>query len=644
MRRGFEDPRLDRREREALERMARQARADVLRVTTLAGSGHVGGALSSLDIFLMLFAAARLDPRDPEMACRDRIVISHGHTAAGVYVALEHTGFLEKGRTAGGFRRPGSVFEGHVSADVPGMEWTCGNLGQGLSVGCGMALACRFTGRDYRVYVVMGDGEQQKGQIAEARRFAAHYNLANLTAVVDCNRLQATGAARDIMRQDIAGEYRGGGWEVQETDGHDFDQLYGALHRCRLARSPTVVIAHTVMGKGVPSIENSHLYHGAVLSREECDRALDAMALEHESDADVEPEGLVPPAPPANREIEADEPIEQRVQPGVPRTHRVGRNVANRTAFGDALADLAQVNVAAGIPLVAVDCDLAPSVGTGALAAVLPERLVQCGIQEHHAASLAGGLSCAGVLVFFADFAVFAIAEAYNQQRLNDINAAPVKLICTHCGLDVGPDGKTHQSVDYIGLVASMFGWKLVVPADANQTDRAVRWMATTAGNIALAMGRSKLPVLAASDGTPRFGGSYEFEYGKADCLHHGESGTIVTCGSLVHKAVEASRQLRSSGVDVGVLNVSCPLQLDHEALARAAGTGLVVTYEDHNVRTGLGSLVGTFLSEHGLSCRFLRLGVTRYGGSADREDLYSSQGLDVESLTQVVKNLCEEG
>jgi len=635
-------------ERDELERQARAARCAVLRMTTGAGSGHPGGALSSLDIFLLLFMGAALTPSP------DRILISHGHTSAGVYAALAQAGYFTVEEVCAQFRRCGTPFEGHVTSAVPGVAWCSGNLGQGLSVGCGMALACRYTGQHYHVYVVLGDGEQQKGQLAEAQRFAAHYRLANLTAIIDCNGQQATGPTQAIMGQDIGGEYALHGWQVLEADGHNFAALYAALQQSRHSTQPTVILARTVMGKGVAGIDGDFAYHGQVLTLEACQAALEEMgAGTHEGNnwhvSNWSKSGDRHGCPHFRyaEDTRASPHFSTNclhanpallIDSGSPRSYAVGEWVANRTAAGQALAELAASN-----PLVALDCDLGPSVRLDMLATVAPEKIIQCGIQEHHAASLAGGLAASGVITFFADFGVFAIGETYNQQRMNDINQAPVKLICTHCGLDVGADGKTHQCIDYIGLFANLFGWQLIVPADANQTDRAVRYMAGTAGPAALAVGRSKLPVISGATGEAFFSGDYRFEYGRADWLREGTDGVIITCGTLVSRALEATARLHAEGVAIGVLNISCPLALDRQALRQAAATGHLLTYEDHHVRTGLEALVGAVLAEDGLCCAFRRLGITQYGASGAPEELYRRQGLDVESLIGQVHLLLED-
>jgi transketolase len=221
---------------------------------------------------------------------------------------------------------------------------------------------------------------------------------------------------------------------------------------------------------------------------------------------------------------------------------------------------------------------------------------------------------------------------------MNDLNQTSLKIVSTHCGLDVGEDGKTHQCLDYVSLPANLFSHALIIPADANQADRVIRHVASTPGNVFVAMGRSKVPVLTDEAGTPAFGAGYRFVYGRADWLREGGDAVIVTCGTMVHRAIAARDILAAGGVRVGVLNLSCPLALDEAALRRAAETGLVLTYEDHNVRTGIGSLVAALFMDNGLRPRLRRMGVSRLGGSGKPEALYRMQSLDTDSLVRTLR------
>jgi transketolase len=197
----------------------------------------------------------------------------------------------------------------------------------------------------------------------------------------------------------------------------------------------------------------------------------------------------------------------------------------------------------------------------------------------------------------------------------------------------VGEDGNTHQCIDYIGAIRNLFGYKIIAPADPNQTDRVIRFIAKTSGNFLVAMGRSTTPILFTEEANPIFGSSYEFRYGQADLIRNGKDGAIISTGNMVYRAVQAWQKLKEKGIEVQVLNISCLSDLDVEALQEAARTGMIVTYEDHHIQTGLGSLIANVLTEKGLGIRFRKMGIAQYGSSGKPDDLYKMQGLDVDSL-----------
>ena len=630
--RGFEKEALDVQELSHIQHLARIARGDILKMTTLAKSGHPGGSISSIDIYLVLYSCANIDPKAPYSPDRDRVVVSHGHTSPGVYTALGRLGFFDIDAAISTFRQTGSIFEGHVERSVPGVEWSTGNLGQGLSAACGFALAAKLQKKDFHVFAAMSDGEQQKGQPSEARRFAKKYDLNDLTVIIDYNRIQISGHTYDVMPQDIKANYLSDGWRVLEIDGHDHQAIYQALREGVMTQdTPVAILAETIMSKGVSFIEDDPAYHGKALTIDEYQKAMVELGLEDDlakyqamRDAFVPAEEeVIPPTP--HVQISAGDPI----------VYSKDEKTDNRSAWGKALTSLADANEE--VPMAVLDCDLATSVKTTDFLKAYPDRFFQGGVQEHNTATIAGALSTQGVLTFFSDFGVFGVDETYNQHRLNDINFSQLKLACTHVGLDVGEDGKTHQCIDYIGAMGNLYGFKVIVPADPNQTDRAVRYMATQPGNFLLAMGRSKLPTILDENGEIFYHAEYPFIYGKADVVREGSYAAIVAIGSMVYRAIEAWELLRAQGYTVLLLNVACPIDLDVDAIRRASETGVVVTYEDHNVRTGLGSQVANVIAEQGLSTRMKKLGISTYGSSGIPDELFRRQGLDPATLAKVV-------
>ena len=611
-----------------LAERARLARGHVLTATTLAASGHPGGSMSSMEIYTLLYNCACLRPAEPRWEARDRIVISHGHTSPGAYAALAGAGFFPAEEFAAHFRQAGSAFEGHVERSVPGIEWSSGNLGQGLSAGVGLALGARMTKGAWHTFVVMSDGEQQKGQVGEARRLASKARLGGLTAIVDWNHIQISGATDDVMPVPLVADWTADGWRVLECDGHDLRSLHAALADAIDDDVPTVVLAHTVIGKGVSFMEGLAEFHGRGLTVEEYPRAMRELGLDPgELDA-ARSRRLLPCTVPA---LPHETPVVVLAS-GTPRTHAAGEKADCRGAWGAALADIAAANP--DVPIAVFDCDLAVSVKTEEFASVRPGGFVECGVGEHNAATASGALSTVpGLLSFWADFGVFGLDEVYNQQRLNDINGAAVKLALTHCGLDVGEDGKTHQCIDYVGALRDFFGWRLIVPADAKQTDQAVRAAATMQGNVAIAMGRSKLPVILAENGEPLFGEDYKFAYGEIVWAREGEDVCVLTMGTLAGATVAAADQLHARGIGVEVGIVACPLALDDAATRYAAEAPLLVTVEDHSVYTGLGASVALWLADHGIGTRLVRLGVDGYQSSGASAELFARSGLDVDGI-----------
>ncbi|MDR1943396.1 MAG: transketolase [Synergistaceae bacterium] len=638
--RNFSAERLKDEQASILAGLARSCRLDATLMTAIAESGHIGGALSSMDVFNILFAVADLTPGNFEDERRDKIVESHGHTSAGVYASLAAWGFIDREEAVPNFRRAGSPYQGHVERSVPGIDWGTGNLGQGLSAGVGFALADRACGRKSRVFVVMGDGEQPKGQLAEARRIAAREGLSRVTALIDYNRIQISGRIEDVMPVNISALWSADGWEVLECDGHDYKSLYDALKKASESTVPAVIICRTVMGKGVSFMEGTEEYHGKPASGELLTKAIAELGGEV---AEYERMKILRSGPlPKEFVMKANA---ASLDPGTPVVYGASDRKDNRSAAGAALADVAEKNydVAGRTPILAFDCDLAVSVkldGFAKFAKKCPDRFVQAGIQEHAAATVAGAASVAGVIAVWADFGVFGIDETYNQQRLNDINRASLKTVLTHVGLDVGEDGMTHQCIDYVSLVRNFFGARIVVPADPNQTDRAVRWMLGEPGVVFLAVGRGALPVLLKEDGSPFFDENYKYGYGEIDRIRGGADATIMAMGHMAGRALEASKTLSEKGISAQVLHSSSPLAIRRDELLDLIGGGPVVTCEDHHADTGLGSIVALHLARAGAPVRIKNLGVTRYGDSGSSREVIARMGLSPGDIASSVESL----
>ena len=263
-----------------MQAIAKELRRDIIQTIYTAGSGHTGGSLSELEILVSLyFNVMRYDPRDPQWPDRDRFVLSKGHASPGFYAVLARAGFFPREELAT-FRQLNSRIQGHAHPMTPGVEMNSGSLGMGLSFALGCALAARLDGKDYMAYALLGDGECDEGEVWEAAMSAAHHRATNLVAIVDRNRIQNDRFTDQVMGlEPLARKWQSFGWRVLETDGHDLEGLLSTFRKIRTRRTkPTVIIAHTVKGKGVSFMENNPGFHGRAPNAEEFQKAMEELA------------------------------------------------------------------------------------------------------------------------------------------------------------------------------------------------------------------------------------------------------------------------------------------------------------------------------------------------------------------------------
>jgi len=260
-----------------LKEKSNAIRRHIIEMLHKSGSGHPGGSLSAADIVTVLyFKEMKIDPKNPKWEDRDRFVLSKGHAAPVLYAALAEKGYFEIEELSK-LRKIDSMLQGHPDMKgTPGVEMSTGSLGQGFSAASGMAIAGKLDNKDYRVYVLLGDGELQEGIIWETAMSAAHYKLDNLTAILDFNKLQIDGFNKEVMSIDpVTDKFKAFGWQVIEIDGHNYEEIIEAIQRAKETKDqPTIIIAHTIKGKGVSFMENQVGWHGNAPKDEERDQAL----------------------------------------------------------------------------------------------------------------------------------------------------------------------------------------------------------------------------------------------------------------------------------------------------------------------------------------------------------------------------------
>ncbi len=262
---------------EKLSGVSKRIRQHIIKMLYKAGSGHPGGSLSSVEILVSLyFYKMKYDPKNPKWPDRDRFVLSKGHGVPALYAVLAEAGFFSV-EELDTLRKLGSRLQGHASVYTPGIEASTGSLGTGISIANGMALAAKLDKKDYNVYVLLGDGELQEGNIWEAVMSTIHYDLRSVTAIVDRNRVQQTGMTEGIMKMEpLEDKWRGFGWDAIRVNGHDISEIIRALD-AKTSR-PKVIIADTVKGKGVSFMENRHEWHGMAPNEEQFRKAMEELS------------------------------------------------------------------------------------------------------------------------------------------------------------------------------------------------------------------------------------------------------------------------------------------------------------------------------------------------------------------------------
>ena len=630
-----------------------------------AGSGHPGGTLSIMDIAAALYLRVlNHDPKNPTWPGRDRVFWSAGHKAPALYVALGKAGYFPLEDTVL-LRQLGSGFEGHPNwLKLPGVEVSSGSLGQGLGVAVGNALAGKLLNRPYRVYCIMGDGEQQEGNIWEAVMAAGHYGLDNLCAVVDKNELQIDGWVREVMDVDpLAEKYLAFKWNVMEIDGHDIDRIVDAFERARKAPGrPTLILARTVKGKGVSFMENQAGWHGVAPKREQFEKAA----------ADLE----TPSVPAARREAmleKASENAQRATQKAKDALPKLARDYwwnthatmtvdmdPTRMGFGRGLE-----SAGADERIVTLHADISGSIKITDFEAKHPERknrVFSVGIAEQNMMVVAAGLAKEGLIPVTGTYGVFASGRCWDQIRTticySNLN---VKIAGAHGGISVGPDGATHQALEEITLMNVLPNMHVVVPCDSVETEKATIYsLLELNGPAYIRFAREATPVVTTKQtpynfgvaniiryrgDKPRFLDAFE-TFLSTDYAGEEEDVSIIACGPMVAEAMRAAWLLKEEhGLEARIVNVHTVKPLDVAALVQAAEqTHLILTAEEHQVG-GFGNIVaGAILrNRHDFELPLLvdMIGVEdRFGISGKPWELMQWFGLCAEHLASRVLEL----
>uniref|UniRef100_A0AAZ3Q5H4 Transketolase n=1 Tax=Oncorhynchus tshawytscha TaxID=74940 RepID=A0AAZ3Q5H4_ONCTS len=571
---------------QGLKDIANKLRINSVKATCASNSGHPTTCCSAAELMSVLFFhTMRYKATDPRNQCNDRFVLSK---------KLEF------------------------------VDVATGSLGQGLGAACGMAYTGKhFDKSSYRVYCMLGDGECSEGAVWEAMVFGSHYNLDNLVAVIDANRLGQSEAAplkhdMDVYRR----RCEAFGWNTYVVDGHDVEELCKALWQAQQVKGkPTMIVAKTFKGRGLKGIENTDNWHGKPMPKDRAEEAIKDLESQIQN-----PNKTICPELPNEDTAPAD--LSPLTLPSPP-NYKIGDKVATRKAYGVALAKLGQSSPR----VVALDADMKNSTFSEMFHKAYPERFVECFIAEQNMVSVAIGCATRDRTVAFAStFAAF-LSRAYDHIRMAAVSESNINLAGSHCGVSIGEDGPSQMALEDIAMFRAIPTCTLFYPSDGVSTERSVELAANTKGICFLRITRPELKVI--------YDPNEKFEVGVAKVLRQSDSDqvTVIGAGVTLHEALTAADQLASEGVNIRVIDPFTIKPLDAATIvssARATG-GRIITVEDHYREGGLGEAVLSAVGEEP-GIMVTRLAVNRIPRSGKPQELLDLYGISAKHIANAVR------
>jgi len=600
-----------------LRKIATRLRVHCLRMTTAAGSGHPSSCLSAADIAACLFfSEMRWNTSDPRDPANDEFVLSKGHAAPLLWAAYAEAGLIPL-ESLNDLRKITSDLEGHPTPRMPWVKAATGSLGQGLSVGAGIAIAQRLDGSPARTFVLMGDGECAEGQVWEAAADAGLWQLRNLIAIVDVNRLGQSGPT--MHQHDLpalARKFRAFGWDPIVIDGHKIDKILAAFKRAGKAGRPTIVLARTIKGKGVSFIEDKNGWHGRPLKTDELARALEEIGTL----TDVDAHKLVRPARAFKRA-----PVAAPVD--IPKAAYTEKT-ATRLAYGNALLKLGQIN-----PLViAIDGDVKNSTYADKFFDAFPRRSFESFIAEQNMIGLGIGLAAKGYIPFVATFAAF-LSRAHDQIRMAAYSFSNLKVCGSHVGVSIGEDGPSQMGLEDLAMFRPIPGCVVLYPSDAVSSEACVAAAAAHKGLCYIRTSRPATPILYGAAETFAIGGSKVLRKSGNDAV------TVIAAGVTVHEALKAFDLLAKETIGLRIIDAYSVAPLDVETIGRevAETGGRAIVAEDHYPAGGLGEAV---LESLGGRASVRHLCIRELPRSGKPDQLLERYGISASHIARVAKEM----
>jgi transketolase len=592
--------------------IANVLRRDVAEMTTAAGSGHPSSCFSCAEIVATLFFhEMKYDVKDTDNPDNDEFILSKGHAAPILYSALYRAGCIKENLL--NLRKIKSNLEGHpVPRSLKWVKVATGSLGQGASVGIGMALAGRLQGRKFRTYVLLGDSEMAEGSVYEALQLAPHYNLENLCLIIDANRLGQGGETmigHDLKRFEEG--IRSFRWHTIIVDGHNVRELIGSLDEARTSGLPTAIIAKTFKGKGVSFMENQEEWHGRAMNKEELKTSLKEIPNVKMPKIKIEK--------PRKVEIVKDKKKKLEVSP-----YELNAGVATRMAYGKALRNL----VIADSNVIAVDAEVSNSTHSEEVKKVRPGQFVEVFIAEQDLVGICLGMSKKGFNVFGSTFAAF-LSRAHDQIRMGALSNANFTLCGSHAGVSIGEDGASQMGLEDIAMFRALPNSIVLYPSDAVSTEKLVYLAAKTKGLKYIRTTRGKTPVV--------YPKKEEFKIGEFKVLRQGakDKFVLVGAGITLHECLKAHELLKEKKIDSAVVDLYCVKPFNSKKFIdfiKKHGMKVVVV-EDHYEEGGIGEMLAEELENTGVMIKHLFVPEIPHSGKP--EELLKKYGIDAGAIAK---------
>lgn len=603
-----------------LEDLARLIRYYILVSSTTAGSGHPSSSLSATDLTTVLFFGGffRFDLKNPKYINNDRLIFSKGHASPLFYSLYTAAGVLteEKLKTLRKFTSP---LEGHPTLNFPYTEAATGSLGQGLSIGLGMALNAKYLDKtNYRTYVLLGDSEMAEGSVWEAIMLAPHYKLDNLIGILDVNRLGQRGET--LYGHDTKGyaeKISSFGWKVIIVDGHNLNEISKAFAQAQKIKGmPVMIVAKTIKGKGVSFMEDKDGWHGKALNETQLQEALKELGS-------------------INKKLRGSlkkpvkvHPLKIRPQKVKQVSYELGLPIATRKAYGNALA-----RIFPKYPeIVVMDAETSNSTYADIFQKAYPENFFETYIAEQNMVGISVGLARRGKTPFVSTFAAF-FARAFDQVRMSQYSKANIKCVGSHAGISIGEDGSSQMGLEDIAIFRTPLDSVVLYPSDGVSTEKLVEEAAKHKGLVYLRTTRKETPVIYSNSESFSIGGSKVIKSSKSDGV------TIIGAGVTLHEALAAYETLKKDNIFVRVIDLYSIKPLDLDTLIKASKeTKAIITVEDHYPAGGIGEAVSTSLINTGAIV--YSLAVNKIPRSGKPAELLEFEEISADAIVTKVKQV----